>query len=1719
MIQRIFTILFFFSFITLCLPHPASKPAFNTSYSSAFIENKGQIIDQTNKPNPAVLYLLNTHGMNVQLRKGGFSYDLYEIRQEASATRQEKGNRHQAIGNNNESDDSSHTLSRQPSSIQHPASSILYHRIDINLEGSNSACQIMPSDPLPDYFNYFTASAPPEGIKNVMQYSKITYKNIYQYIDLEFFTNNEHGYKYNFVIHPGGNINDIRLRIEGPEIILLDRDTLKFGTRFGDIEELIPESYYIVNDSRVDIHSRFMKINDEVYGFSVDRAIPESTLQVIDPTSIRLWGTYYGGTDWEGFGQCSIDKTGNVFITGITQSLSNIATNGSYQDTLAGNFDGFLAKFNAAGQRQWGTYFGGTGQEQLWSGSIVIDKSGNIYVSGNTNSTSGISSPGAHQTVYGGGIWDCFIEKFNQAGDRLWGTYYGGANTDNGGLVTDDKNGNVFLTGKTSSDTGITTPGSYQPNRYNTSSDAFLAKFDSNGVRQWGTYYGGELNDWGDACTTDGSGNVFVSGGTSSHINIATPGAYQTIYGGGIVDVFLAKFTTGGQRVWATYYGGSLEDQNIGCISDLAGSVYLVGQTNSPNGIASPGCHQPVFGGGYSDGFIVKFDSLGQRSWSTYYGGDNFDATYGGAIGWNNEIFIVGSTQSTNNISTPDSYQPAFAGGYDGFLVKFNAAGQRQWGTFFGSSGSNDLLYNCSYVTDDTIYLAGQTNSWDNIASPGAWQEVFGGTEDAMLIKFLECWAIETAGPITGPVNVCEPSTGISYSIPSLDHAVNYVWTLPVGFTVSAGAGTQNIFADISTSASSGTIWVKGLNKCGDFGDSASLYVTVHQRPVPVISGPNITCAGTGKVYTTSSGKTNYQWNVSAGGVITSGGSPTDNTITVTWNTIGTQHVYINYTDTNGCDASTPTDYNVMVTSSPAVDVTITPSANPICAGTLVTFTAIPVNGGGNPSYQWIVNGINAGPNAPIYSYSPVNNDLVTCVLTSSITGCIMNNPATSNVFTMVVNPILTVSLSINASINPFCQGSTVTFTATPTNGGISPSYQWNVNGLNVGPNNPVYSFIPLNGDIVSCLMNSSVACPTGNPAASNSITMVENTNISVSVSITPSANPICSGTMVTFTAIPVNGGNGPVYQWKVNGVNMGTNNPMFSYNPVNGDIVSCVLTSNAACASGNPATSNTVTMIVNPDLPINITIAPSANPVCAGSSVIFTATPVNGGSTPFFQWKLNGVNAGTNTPFYSFIPNDGDLVSCVLTSSETCAINNPASSIQHLVSVSPLLPVSITISPSANPFCVGSLVTFTATPTNGGTTPSYQWKVNGINTGTNNSTYTYNPSNGDQVSCILNSSELCASGNPASSIILTMIQNNSLPAGVSIAASSNPFCPGSSVTFTATPINGGSAPAFQWIVNGANAGTNSSLFTYNPANNDSIRCVMTSNLSCVTGNPASSNKIIMSGTLAPIVTFTSCIDTITTINAKPIKLKGGIPLGGVYSGPGVNSLTGIYTPALAGIGTHTITYTYTNAELCSASKSISILNLPSSILICGNPLTDVRDNKVYQTVQIGTQCWLASNLNYGTILTSSQDQRDNCLVEKYCYNDNLINCTNYGGLYQWDKLMLFDETPADQGFCPPGWHIPAENEWNTLFTNYINSAFAGSPLKYSGYSGFNALLSGIRHINKSWDYQGFATFFWSSTIRSDNKAWAHGMNENDPSVSLYPASRVNAFSVRCLKD
>ncbi|MBK6339390.1 MAG: hypothetical protein IPF63_07265, partial [Bacteroidetes bacterium] len=435
-------------------------------------------------------------------------------------------------------------------------------------------------------------------------------------------------------------------------------------------------------------------------------------------------------------------------------------------------------------------------------------------------------------------------------------------------------------------------------------------------------------------------------------------------------------------------------------------------------------------------------------------------------------------------------------------------------------------------------------------------------------------------------------------------------------------------------------------------------------------------------------------------------------------------------TSSLGCVTGSPATSNQITMTVNAINpvvINIAPSANPICAGTSVTFTGTPANAAFLPVYQWTLNGVNVGVNSNTYTNTSfVNGDVVACVLTFNA-GCVSNNPATSNNVVMTVNPNLPVSVAISANNNPICAGTNVTFTATSTNGGAAPVYQWKKNGVNVGVNATTYSNSTLaNGDIITCELTSNATCPTGNPATSNQVVLSIVSPATANISISADDNSICAGTNVTFTAVAGNGGGTPTYQWKLNGANVSTNSNTYSNAALaNNDVVFCVMTSSLSCVLSSPASSNIILMSVSPNLPVSVSIAADDNNICAGTNVTFTATPTNGGVAPVYQWKKNGVNVGSNSTTYSSTAfANGDIITCVLTSNAICPTGNPATSNPVVMVVNPNLPVSVSISADNNNICAGTNVTFTAVPTNGGAAPVYQWKRNGVNVGANATTY-----------------------------------------------------------------------------------------------------------------------------------------------------------------------------------------------------------------------------------------------------------------------------------------------------------------------------------------------------------------------------------------------------------
>jgi len=813
---------------------------------------------------------------------------------------------------------------------------------------------------------------------------------------------------------------------------------------------------------------------------------------------------------------------------------------------------------------------------------------------------------------------------------------------------------------------------------------------------------------------------------------------------------------------------------------------------------------------------------------------------------------------------------------------------------------------------------------------------------------------------IVNPPAVCSPNTvnitSNSVIVGNTNGGVLSYWT------DSLATIPLNLPGAVSVS---GTYYIKSMNANGVDIESVNVSInTVLHAGVSIAANPaGAICAGTNVIFTATplnGGITPaYQWKLN-GNTVGANSSTFTSTILTNNDTV----TCIMTSDAMCVTGSPAHSDTIFMKVNPILPVSVSIAANPadaICAGTNVVFTALPVNGGTSPSYQWKVNGNIVGSDSPTFTSNTLaNTDVVKCIMTSNATPCATDNPATSNSITMAVNPILTAGVIITANpIGAICSGTNVTFTATPINGGTTPIYQWKVNGIITGTNSNTFTSNTLaNNDIVICMMTSNAApCLAGSPATSAEYSMMVNPNLLVGLNI--AVNPtgaVCAGTNVTFTATPVNGGTTPLYQWKVNGTTVGANSPLYTSNTLSdNDTVTCTMTSNALCMTGSPTHSDTIFMAFNPVLPAGVNIAANiTGAVCEGMSVTFTATPQNGGPFPVYQWEINGNIVGSNSNIFSSnnLANN-DSITCIMTSDEICVTGSPAHSDTIFMMVNPFLPANVSV--AANPagtVCAGTDVVFTATIDNGGPSPTYQWKVNGNIVGSNSDTFTSNIlSNNDTVICMLTSDAMCIAGPPEVWDTIVMSVNPSFPASISITADpTGPLCAGTSVVFTATPVNGGTTPIYKWRVNGIVTGTNSATFTSNTlTNNDIVTCVLISTAPyCVTGSPATSNAIVME--IHPILTAgvniaanpagAICAGTNVVFTATPIN-GGTTPL---YQWMVNWNITGSNSATFT-----TNTLTNHDTIMCiMASDAMCVIGSPAysnTIIMTVNPLPDAAGN------------------------------------------------------------------------------------------------------------------------------------------------------------------------------
>ena len=269
-------------------------------------------------------------------------------------------------------------------------------------------------------------------------------------------------------------------------------------------------------------------------------------------------------------------------------------------------------------------------------------------------------------------------------------------------------------------------------------------------------------------------------------------------------------------------------------------------------------------------------------------------------------------------------------------------------------------------------------------------------------------------------------------------------------------------------------------------------------------------------------------------------------------------------------------------------------------------------------------------------------------------------------------------------------------------------------NGTNVGTNNNSYIDNSLNnGDIISCELSSNAVCATPVSVTSNNMMVVVNPVVTPGLSVVASSTTICAGTPVSFTSTTSNGGTVPFYQWKRNGVNVGTNSNIYTDNTLNnGDVVSCILTSNQVCTTTPTAISNNVTIMVNAVLTPTITVAASRQHHLCGHECRFYRRRYEWRCGPCLSMETERVPVGSNSSAYnSAALNNNDVVTCELTSGYACALPALVTSNPIQLTVDPVLTPAVTISTTDNSICAGQPAVFNAAATNGGPVPLYEWK------------------------------------------------------------------------------------------------------------------------------------------------------------------------------------------------------------------------------------------------------------------------------------------------------------------------------------------------------------------------------------------------------------------------
>jgi len=661
--------------------------------------------------------------------------------------------------------------------------------VRMQLVGTNGTPAGEGAAPLPGVVHYYLGSDPVAWRTHVPTYAQVRYRDVYAGVDLVYYGDGGQ-LEYDFVVAPGADPAQVRLRFPGANAIAVDdQGELVLHVGNATLRQRRPVVYQEHGGARQEIAGGYVLLDDApaapaaaprdvasgdplalrtppAVGFAV-AAYDRSRPLVIDP--VLVYSTYLGGSsNDQGFG-ISLDGAGNAYVAGSTASANFPAFNTLVQTTYGGGtLDAFVTRLTPSGVVSYSTYLGGTSEEQAFASAA--DASGNAYVAGYTTSSNFPTTPSAFRRTIGLTL-DAFVAKLNTDGTLGYSTYLGGNGVDIANGIAVDGSGNAYVTGETLS-TNFPTLGAIQafPNGAN---DAFVTKLNPQGsALVYSTYLGGNQLDRGRAIAVDSAGNAYVTGETYSP-NFPTQNAAQATFGGGVgphcgvslnspcPDAFVTKLTPAGNGyVYSTYLGGTDADFGRAIAADASGNAYVAGQTFStqfPRTATFGYCCDQF-------AFLTKLGASGPVSYSVLLGGLGDTSAQAVAVDSGGNAYVAGYTRATN-FPTQDPVQAALAGGQgaDAFVAKVNATGNGLiYSTYLGGTTSasgqvEEGAFGLAVDGSGNAFVAGFTQA-TNFPLRNAWQATLAGGTDAFVTKLNDATATPTAGPSATPTITPSPT-------------------------------------------------------------------------------------------------------------------------------------------------------------------------------------------------------------------------------------------------------------------------------------------------------------------------------------------------------------------------------------------------------------------------------------------------------------------------------------------------------------------------------------------------------------------------------------------------------------------------------------------------------------------------------------------------------------------------------------------------------------------------------------------------------------------------------------------------------------------------------------------------------------------------------------------------------------------------------------------------